>query len=48
MTGYHIIFDRDNLKLGWSRSDCKLLRLFHFIITFFSLRYIFLYYDSQR
>ncbi|KAF3329245.1 aspartic proteinase-like protein 1 [Carex littledalei] len=22
MTGYHIVFDRDNLKLGWSHSDC--------------------------
>ncbi|KAJ4761528.1 Eukaryotic aspartyl protease family protein [Rhynchospora pubera] len=22
MTGYHIAFDRENLKLGWSRTDC--------------------------
>ncbi|XP_020695177.1 aspartic proteinase-like protein 1 [Dendrobium catenatum] len=22
MTGYHMVFDRENLKLGWSRSDC--------------------------
>ncbi|XP_072980979.1 aspartic proteinase-like protein 1 isoform X1 [Typha angustifolia] len=23
MTGYHMVFDRENLKLGWSRSDCR-------------------------
>ncbi|KAJ8557308.1 hypothetical protein K7X08_002933 [Anisodus acutangulus] len=23
MTGYHMVFDRENLKLGWSRSDCE-------------------------
>ncbi|XP_009381525.2 aspartic proteinase-like protein 1 [Musa acuminata AAA Group] len=22
MTGYHLVFDRENLKLRWSRSDC--------------------------
>ncbi|WOK94350.1 aspartic proteinase-like protein 1 [Canna indica] len=22
MTGYHMVFDRENLKLGWSQSDC--------------------------
>lgn len=23
MTGYRMVFDRENLKLGWSRSDCE-------------------------
>ncbi|KAJ9177647.1 hypothetical protein P3X46_012842 [Hevea brasiliensis] len=23
MTGYRVVFDRENLKLGWSRSDCE-------------------------
>ncbi|URE03601.1 PPR repeat [Musa troglodytarum] len=23
MTGYHMVFDRENLKLGWSQSDCR-------------------------
>ncbi|KMT08833.1 hypothetical protein BVRB_6g135560 isoform B [Beta vulgaris subsp. vulgaris] len=23
MTGYRMVFDRENLKLGWSRSDCQ-------------------------
>lgn len=23
MTGYHLVFDRENLKLRWSRSDCE-------------------------
>ncbi|PKA58081.1 Aspartic proteinase-like protein 1 [Apostasia shenzhenica] len=23
MTGYDMVFDRENLKLGWSRSDCR-------------------------
>ncbi|KAL8472045.1 hypothetical protein ACS0TY_029321 [Phlomoides rotata] len=27
MTGYQIIFDRENFKLGWSRSNCNYLRL---------------------
>ncbi|XP_057827884.2 aspartic proteinase-like protein 1 isoform X1 [Cryptomeria japonica] len=25
MTGYRLVFDRDNLRLGWSPSDCLLL-----------------------
>ncbi|KAG6485252.1 hypothetical protein ZIOFF_053785 [Zingiber officinale] len=25
MTGYHMVFDRENLKLGWSQSDCHAL-----------------------
>jgi len=25
MTGYRMVFDRENLKLGWSRSNCKAL-----------------------
>lgn len=28
MTGYRMVFDRDNLKLGWSLSDCELLSFF--------------------
>lgn len=23
MTGYRTVFDRENLKLGWSRSNCE-------------------------
>ncbi|XP_039063082.1 aspartic proteinase-like protein 1 [Hibiscus syriacus] len=23
MTGHHIVFDRENMKLGWSRSNCQ-------------------------
>lgn len=23
MTGYRMVFDRENMKLGWSRSDCE-------------------------
>lgn len=24
MQGYHLVFDRENLKLGWSSSNCEL------------------------
>lgn len=30
MTGYRMVFDRENLKLGWSRSDCE----YQFLITY--------------
>ncbi len=23
MVGYHVVFDRENMKLGWYRSECK-------------------------
>lgn len=23
LTGYHIVFDKENMKLGWYRSECK-------------------------
>lgn len=23
MTGYQIVFDRENFKLGWSQSNCE-------------------------
>lgn len=27
MTGYRLVFDRDNLRLGWSPSDCKYFKV---------------------
>ena len=27
MTGYRMVFDRENLKLGWSRSNCEFYSL---------------------
>lgn len=29
MTGYRVVFDMENLKLGWSNSNCKYLCFCH-------------------
>lgn len=33
MTGYRVVFDRENLKLGWSHSNCEFFLLFSFHIS---------------
>lgn len=33
MTGYRVVFDRENLKLGWSHSNCEFFLLSSFHIS---------------